>query len=139
MATILLVEDQPDVGLYEAQILEAAGHRILRCMGGPTLFAACPLLRTGRCSLVDQADIIVFSLPMFSLHGRSYRGEHLLRAYRSHPDYGRLPMVVISIGTPPDLPGRGPLTRVDKFSDPHVVVRAVDDLLLEGAQTGGPE
>lgn len=33
MATILLVEDAPDLSLYEANHLEAAGHRVLRCGG----------------------------------------------------------------------------------------------------------
>lgn len=131
MATILLVEDQPDVGLYEAQLLEAAGHRIVRCIGGPTLFGACPLLKFGHCSLVDHADLILFSVPMFAMRGRTYRGEHLLRAYREHPDYGRLPMVIVSLGIPEDLPGTGPLTRVDKFSEPNAVIDAVEDVLLK--------
>ena len=129
MATILLIEDQPDLGTYEANVLESAGHRIIRCFGGPTMFAACPLLKVGRCSLIDAADLIVFSVPMFSIHGRTYRGEHLLRAYRSHVDYGRLPMVVVSIGTPKDLPGSGPIERIDKFSEPHLVLEAIHRLL----------
>lgn len=129
MAVILLLEDQPDIGTYEADVLEAAGHRIVRCVGGPTLFNACPLLRRGRCSLVDWADMIVFSLPMFSMRGRTYRGEHLLRAYRSHPNYGRLPMLIVSLGTPPELPGEGPIERVEKFSNPNAVLEAVARLL----------
>lgn len=129
MAVILLIEDQPDIGTYEADVLESAGHRIIRCVGGPTLFGACPLLQRGRCSLVDSADMIVFSLPMFSMRGRTYRGEHLLRAYRSHSDYGRLPMLIVSLGTPADLPGTGPLERVDKFSSPNAVLEAVARLL----------
>lgn len=135
MATILLVEDQPDVGLYEAQILEGAGHRIVRCIGGPTLFGACPLLKFGHCSLADHADLILFSIPMFAMRGRTYRGEHLLRAYREHADYGRLPMVVVSLGIPRDLPGTGPLARVDKFSEPHAVIGAVEDVLLRSRRT----
>lgn len=131
MANILLIEDQPDIGLYEAQILEAAGHRIIRCIGGPTLFAACPLLKMGRCSVVDHADVIVFSMPMFALRGRSYRGEHLLRAYRSHTDYGRLPMVIVSLGVPEYLPGTGPIERIDKFSPPAAVVAAVERALAQ--------
>jgi len=136
MATILLVEDQPDIGLYEAQVLEAAGHRIVRCIGGPTLFAACPLLKFGRCSLVDHADLILFSMPMFAIRGRTYRGDHLLRAYREHPDYGCLPMVVVSVGTPPDLPGSGRVLRIDKFSHPHAVIDAVDNLMLQAKLHG---
>lgn len=138
MATILLIEDQPDLGLYEAQLLERAGHRIVRCNGGPSMSAACPLLKSGRCALVEQAELIVFSIPMFAIKGRTYRGVHLLRAYRAHPDYGRLPMVVVSLGTPPDLPGRGPLIAVDKFSDPHVVITAVASLLQGSTNDHAP-
>lgn len=51
MATLLLVEDQPDLILLEARLLEERGHRVLACRGSPTPFAACPLLRRGGCPL----------------------------------------------------------------------------------------
>lgn len=92
MATILLVEDQPDLVLYEGRLLEAAGHRVIRCPGGPTPFAACTMLRRGTCPLPDSVDLIVFDCGMFGpLRHRSYRGIHLLRAYRSHARYGACP------------------------------------------------
>jgi hypothetical protein len=93
MATILLVEDGATVSREVTCPLEAAGHRVMRCGGGPTPFAACLLLRYGRCPLVDSADLLVFACALaLPLPGRSYRGIHLLRAYRAHPDYARLPL-----------------------------------------------
>lgn len=130
MSTILLVEDAPDLGLYEGRILAAEGHNILRCSGGPTPFAACPMMRDGVCSLVDAADVIVFACQMFTpMPHRSYRGIHLLRAYRDHPVYGRLPMLVVAYGAPDDLGGSGPIERLEKFSEPDAIVAAVDRLL----------
>jgi CheY-like chemotaxis protein len=130
VATILLVEDRPDLGLYEAGLLEQAGHRVIRCGGGPTPHAACPMLRNGSCPLPDGADLVVFSCAMFApMPGRSYRGGHLLRAYRAHPRYGRLPMLVVSVGAPDDVGGTGPLAKVDKFSSPGAVLEAAEALL----------
>src|SRR5437867_12046426 len=92
MATILLVEDRPDLGLYERKLLEQAGHRVVWCGGAPPPFAACPMLTRGACPLADSADMVLFSCAMSTpMRGRSYRAEHLLNAYRSHPRYGKLP------------------------------------------------
>jgi len=130
MATILLVEDEPDLGLYEAVVLETRGHRVLRCSGGPSPFAACPMMQRTPCAIADVADVIVFSCGMFApVAHRSYRGEHLLRAYRAHPFYGRKPMLVVSLAKPVGVGGRGPLAFVEKFTQPAAVVEAVDDLL----------
>lgn len=35
MANILLVEDTPDLGLFEATLLEASGHRSFVAAAGP--------------------------------------------------------------------------------------------------------
>lgn len=130
MATVLLVEDEPDLGLFEAGLLEAEGHRVLRCSGSPAPFAACPMLRYGSCAVVDSVELILFSCGLFMpIRNRTYRAEHLLRAYRSHPRYGRLPMVVVAIGKVEGLEGAGSLTWVEKFSSPHVVIDAVDAAL----------
>jgi hypothetical protein len=131
MATILLVEDAPDLGLFEVALLEAAGHRVIRCSGGPTPFAACPMIRGDACPFADAAQLIIFSCGLVApIAHRSYRGEHLLRAYRSHVVYGRLPMLVVSVGKPTGvLEGTGPLAFVDKFSSPGAVVGAVGELL----------
>lgn len=130
MARILLVEDAPDLGTYEAKILEARGHRVLWCCGGPPGLAACPMLRTGSCVLPESAEVIVFSCALLpQMHGHSYRGSHLLRAYREHPVYSRKPMLVVSIGAPTDLPGTGPLRFIDKHADPDAVLKAIDELL----------
>lgn len=130
MATILLVEDAPDLGLDEAGRLEEAGHRVLRCGGGPSPSGACPMLGAGRCPMADAADLIVFSCNLFApLRGRGYRGIHLLRSYRAHLDYGRLPMLVVSVGRPQDLEGTGPIEMVEKYSRPRAVVEAVERLL----------
>ncbi|MGH2785544.1 MAG: hypothetical protein ACRDJ1_09795 [Actinomycetota bacterium] len=130
MANILLVEDTPDLGLFEAMLLEASGHRVLRCSGGPTPFAACPLMRVGSCAVADAADLIVFSCGMVrSLPHRTYRGEHLLRRYRSHPTYGSLPMLLIAPKEPAGLEGTGRIETIEKFSHPRRVLAAVERLL----------
>lgn len=130
VATILLVEDAPDLALYEATLLEAGGHRVLRCWGGPSPFAACPMMRTGSCSLPDAADLIVFACGLVApVRHRTYRGIHLLRRYRRHRRYGRLPMLVVAFGIPDDLEGIGPLERVEKFADPKQILAAAERLL----------
>lgn len=130
MAKILLVEDTQDLGLYEAQVLEAQGHHVLRCCGGPTPFAACPMMRDRSCPLPDAADLIIFSCGLYgSIRHRTYRGIHLLRAYRDHPIYGRLPMLAVAFGVPDDLGGSGPIEKIEKFADPNDVVDAVERLL----------
>ena len=63
------------------------------------------------------------------LRGRSYRGRHLLAAYRTHPDYGRLPLALVAIKPPQDLAGTGPTELVDTFTDPAAVLAAVHRLL----------
>src|SRR5215207_4170147 len=64
MATILLIEDGPGIGRQLTSLLAAAGHRVLRCGGGPTPLAACPLLRQGRCPLPDAAQLLIFACPL---------------------------------------------------------------------------
>jgi hypothetical protein len=130
MATILLIEDGPGIGRELPGLLATAGHRVLWCGGGPTPLAACPLLRQGRCPLVDAAELLVFACPFdVPQRGRSYRGSHLLRAYRGHPDYGRLPLVLVASAPPPDLPGTGRTELVATFTDPAAVGAAVHRLL----------
>jgi hypothetical protein len=135
MASILLVEDVPDLGLYEAKVLEAAGHTVLRCTGGPTEFAACPMLRNQECPVADAADVIIFSAGLFGpIRHRLYGGVNLLRAYRAHPVYGRIPMLLVSYGMPTDLAGTGRLIRIEKRTDPERILDAVDTLLEEAKQ-----
>ena len=130
MATILLVEDGATVSREVSYLLGAAGHQVVRCGGGPTPLAACLLLRHGRCPLVDNADLVVFACPLaLPLSGRSYRGIHLLRAYRAHPRYGRLPLVLVTIAPPHELEGSGPLEVMQTNAGPAAVVAAVNRLL----------
>ena len=130
MAKILLVEDAPDLGAYEANILEAEGHRVLRCNGAPTPLAACPMMRYGNCPLPDAADVILFSCSLLMPIGhRTYRGSELLRAYREHPRYGCLPILVVWVGVPPDVRGTGPIMLLEKFSEPRRVIEAVHELI----------
>jgi len=130
MASILLIEDGPGIGRELTGLLAAAGHRVLRCGGGLTPLAACPLLRQGSCALADAAELLVFACPLgLPLRGRSYRGIHLLRAYRAHPDYGRLPLVLVAMGPPQDLEGPGPTELAGRFTDPAAVLAAVNRLL----------
>lgn len=141
MAKILVVEDAPDLGLYETQLLEARGHHVLRCSGAPTPSTSCPLLREGMCPIADDADLIVFSCALFSpIHGHPYRGEHLLRAYRSHPFYSRKPMLIVSVGRPQgELPGTGPLEVIQKFDAPDIVVEAAERMLAAAERASVPE
>jgi hypothetical protein len=75
-------------------------------------------------------SLLVFACPLgLPLRGRSYRGIHLLRAYRAHPDYGRLPVVLVAVAGPQGLEGRGSTELVDTFADPTAVLAAVDRLL----------
>jgi hypothetical protein len=130
MATILLIEDGPGIGRQLPSLLAAAGHRVLLCGGGPTPLAACPLLRQGRCPLPDAAELLVFACPLdLPLRGRSYRGSHLLHAYRAHLDYGRLPLVLVATAPPHDLAGTGPTELIATFEDPAAVLAAVNRLL----------
>jgi CheY-like chemotaxis protein len=136
MATILLVDDRATVSLEVTRLLEAGGHRVVRCGGGPTPLAACLLLRYGRCPFVDSADLLIFACTLaLPLPGRSYRGIHLLRAYRAHPDYGRLPLVLLAVAPPHDLRGAGPIEVVETYTDPTAVVAAVNRLLQSSGQT----
>lgn len=142
MSTILLVEDAPDLGLYEVGLLEQDGHHVFRCCGGPVLHGACPLLRGGDCALPAVADLIVFSVPLFGpLRNRTYRGIDLLRAYRGHRVYGRLPMLIVSVGDPGAVEGIGPLEVIDKFGEPNRVRDAVRRMLSaawRAARPSGP-
>jgi hypothetical protein len=133
MGSILLIEDGPGIGGQLPDLLAAAGHRVLRCGGGPTPLVACPLLRQGQCPLADAAELLVFACPLdLPLRGRSYRGIHLLRAYRAHPDYGRLPLVLVAIEPPHDLVGTGPTELIATFTDPAAVLAALHRLLPPG-------
>jgi CheY-like chemotaxis protein len=129
MANILLVEDQAGVGRELPGLLAAAGHRVVRCGGGPTPLGACLLLRQGRCPLPAAAEVLVFACALdLPVPGRSYRGIHLLRAYRAHPDYGRLPLVLVAVAPPQNLQGSGPTELVGTFADPAGVLAAVNRL-----------
>jgi CheY-like chemotaxis protein len=130
MANILLVEDQAGGGRELPGLLAAAGHRVVRCGGGPTPLGACLLLRRGRCPLPDATDLLVFACTLdLPMPGRSYRGIHLLRAYRAHPVYGQLPLVLVAVASPRDLRGSGPTEVVETFGDPNGVLAAVNRLL----------
>jgi hypothetical protein len=50
-------------------------------------------------------------------------------AYRAHPDYGRLPLVLVAIAPPQDLAGTGSTELVATFTDPPAVLAAVNRLL----------
>lgn len=134
MARILLVEAAPDLGLFEAGVLEDAGHRVLRCAGAPTPLASCLMLRDGACPLPEAADLIVFSVPAaVPLRGHPYTGGQILRAYRAHPAYGRLPMVVVDVVDPGRLPGPGPVRFVPRFTSPRRVVETIERMLARAA------
>ena len=130
MAVVLLVEDWPDLGIFEAEVLQAQGHTVLRCSGGPSPFAGCPLLRDGACRLADACDVIVVSgWPSMPLRHRTYRERDLIGAYRRHPAYGRKPMLVVSYEPVECSDGSGPIARIEKDASPAKVLGAVEALL----------
>jgi hypothetical protein len=131
MATILIVEDVPDVAPRVAAALATRGHRVLRCSGGLSPFGACPLLRGGHCTLADGADLIVFAcMQSIPLAGRSYRGEHLLAAYRAHDEYGRLPMLMVGVLPPGSIAnGAGPVDFAHTTASADAIADAADRLL----------
>lgn len=130
MSTILLIEQAPDLRLFEVSALEAAGHKVFVCCGGRDAFAGCDLMRTGSCILPDIADVIVFTLPLrIELRGRTYRGEHLLRSYRDHAIYGAKPMLIVGEEIPLDLPGRGQVVFVPRHAEPDRILAAIGSLI----------
>lgn len=140
MATVLIVEDVPDLAPRVADSLAARGHRVWRCSGGASPYGACPLLRGRHCALAESANLIVFACTRsVPLARRSYRGEHLLAAYRSHEQCGRLPMLVvggplrsISAG------GAGPVAYAESTASEDEIADAVDLLLSLAAVTRRP-
>jgi CheY-like chemotaxis protein len=133
MATILLVEDVPDLGLYEARLLEDQGHRVIRCGGAPSPLAACPMVRHRPCPLPEVADLIVFSTALYKpTRHRMYRGIDLLTSYRAHPVHGRTPMLVVAMGVPRHLVEGARVEVVEKFSEPRRIIDAVERLLASG-------
>ena len=131
MATILIVEDAPDVAPRAAPVLAAHGHQVFRCSGGLSPSSACPLLRGSHCTLADGADLIVFAcVQSIPVAGRSYRGEHLLAAYRAHDLYGRLPMLIVGVLPPGSrVGGAGPVEFADTTASADEIADAADRLL----------
>lgn len=139
MARILLVDEgRGRPALLEA--LEDRGHQVIWCGGGPTPYIPCHLLREGRCMIASSANAIVFSCPLYGdLPGRSYGGTQLLRAYRSHFHYGRLPMIVNSFGDPGELEGPGPLRFLNAYKTDGNEVADVLQTLLDGGTEKPPQ
>ena len=133
--TVLLVADGPDALDRIGPALRGHGYAVVPCGGGP-IRGACPLLRTGRCGLVDIADVVVFASSLdVPLPGRTYRGRHVFAAYRRHPGYGRRPMVLVAPEIPLEvLTGRGELVHVRPETSPDAIVAAVDTLLAPGRE-----
>lgn len=130
MTRILLVEEAPDLGAFEARILERDGHVVFRCNGAPSGGGACPMLRTGSCTIADAAEMILFACSLYMpMQGRSYNGMTLLNAYRHHPVYSKLPMLIVTLGAPEHVAGTGPVEIVEKFSDPTRVIEAARRLI----------
>lgn len=139
MATVLIVEDAPAMAPRAANRFFARGHQVLRCGGGATPTGACPLLRSGRCALADSSDIVVFACVLaMPLVRRQYLGKHLLEAYRTHEQYGRLPMLVVGVTPPGAAGGTGPIDFLDATASGDEIVSAADRLLqsVAGARSG---
>lgn len=133
MRTVLVVQNAPD-GLVDVASLEDAGYLVRRCFGGQTTFAACPMLRKGDCPLPAGADVIVFAPGLFDVPvaHRTYRMIHVLRGYRRHPAYARLPMLVLADALPPKLGGSGPVWLLDPNTPSEELLRVLD-AVAEGA------
>lgn len=130
MATILVVQDSPE-GLLDQDALAARGHLLRRCWGGATMFAGCPMLKTGACPLPLGADLIVFAPGFLNapIAHRTYRGIHVLNGYRRHAIYSTLPMLLVSFDDPGPLPGTGPIEVIEPFTQIENVLTAIDRLI----------
>ncbi len=82
MATILIVDDEPDVRFLLKMAFEAAGHRILQAHHGAV---ALEQLEEAR------PDLIVTDLMMPVLDGPA-----LIQRLRSDPDTAAIPILVLS-------------------------------------------
>lgn len=140
-ATILLVEDHPDLSMFEAGILEAEGHTVYRCGGSPVPCGDCPVLKGDPCSLADAADVLIISTGMIGPVGPASRvgaptGQMLVEAYRAHDRYGWLPTLVVSATRPTVEEGIGPFVWIPKHSAPEAIVGVVHDLIASREAIG---
>ncbi|MFA5890240.1 MAG: hypothetical protein WDA27_04685 [Actinomycetota bacterium] len=130
MATVLIVEDEPDLAVYEAKLLEDAGHCVVMCGGSRTPKGGCDLIRCGVCAVPETVDVILFSCRLFApLEGQTSEGARMIRAYRSHPRYSHIPLLVVFVTGSTHLPGTGPIELIGKFNSPTSVLDSVSRLL----------
>lgn len=80
---ILLVEDADDLREVFGQVLEAAGHVVAAAANGEEALA--------RMRASPAPDLIVLDMMMPKMDGWQFRKIQL-----SHPDFARIPVVVIS-------------------------------------------
>lgn len=133
MATVLIVEDEADLAVYEAKLLEDAGHTVVMCGGARTPKGGCSLIRCGACELPETVDLILFSCRLFApLEGQTSEGARMVRAYRSHPRYSHIPLLVVFVTGSVHLPGTGPIELIGKFNSPTSVLDSVSRMLQAG-------
>lgn len=127
MGNIILIADAAEPAVTLSRWLRLAGEQVWWCAGGPTPFVACPLMRAGECIRPEAADLIVFAYGIGQpvVAHRTYRPVHVLRAYRAHPRYGSLPMLIVGRGAPADLGGGGPLAGIDHLVPPAMQFEAI--------------
>lgn len=128
MAVVLVIQDTPE-GIVDLHALEDAGHLVRRCFGSASTFAACPMLRTGDCPLPAGAQVIVFA-PGFldaPVAHRSYRMVHVLRGYRRHPAYARLPVVLVADRIPEGLGGSGTIRLLPPSASASALHAAIEE------------
>ena len=83
MATLLVVEDEPDIRSAIAEVLRDEGHRVLEAGDGSE---ALGVLRAG-----SRPDAIILDLMMPRLDGWGFRAAQL-----AEPDLARIPVLVVS-------------------------------------------
>lgn len=134
VASILIVSDGHGPAENAGALLRQAGHLVMSCGGGPGPFSPCPLLRLGHCPLAESTDLIIFAFRAFPPAGRIYGGAELFRAYRFHPDFGAVPMVVAVEVPDESLEGRGPIAFLGSTFDPITIARAAMQLLASSRE-----
>lgn len=120
---VLIENADPVAAATQAEALELAGFRATHCHGPDHDPRKCPVLSGGRCSLVEDADVVIHDL---DLHDPTDR-DVLRQLQRTHPT---LPIVVEATTEAARL-AAGDLDRctvVVPYSTEHLV-RAVTDAL----------
>ena len=100
MATILLVDDHPESCEPVVAYLEQSGHTVVQSTGAWHAFAALPAV---------QPDVIIADLRIPQMDGFAF-----LRALREEPLAARIPIIILTGVSDPDLRWRASEMGIDR-------------------------